>query len=58
MELRRCSKLFFEPREVACFELGNLLSGGTGVVSRIQWYAHALSTVVEVDSEDIELLGD
>jgi putative peptide maturation dehydrogenase len=49
-----------EPREVAHFELERLLAGGTGVVSRMQWFAHApqLSTPVEVDAGDVVVLGE
>lgn len=59
MRLRRCAVLWLEPRELAHFELRALLSGGTGVVSRMQWFAHAphLSRTVEVDPEDVLLLG-
>lgn len=59
MRLRRCAVLWLEPRELAHFELEGLLSGGTGVVSRMQWFAHApqLSGPVEVDPDDMLLLG-
>jgi putative peptide maturation dehydrogenase len=44
---------------VAHFDLDALLAGGTGVVSRMQWLAHApqLSAPVEVDADDVVLLG-
>ncbi len=60
MRVRRCSVLWLEPRELAHFELGDLLSGGTGVVSRMQWFAHApqLDAAVEVDIDDVTLLGE
>ena len=60
MRLRRCAVLWLEPRELARFQLDRLLSGGTGVVSRIQWFAHApqLPAAVEVDPEDALLLGE
>ncbi len=60
MRIRRCTTLWLEPREVAHFELEALLGGGTGVVSRMQWFAHApqLSAPVEVDAGDVALLGD
>ena len=32
MRLRRCAVAWLEPREVATFQLDDLLSGGTGVV--------------------------
>lgn len=59
MRIRRCSVLWLEPREVAHVELAGLLAGGTGVVSRIQWQAHApqLPDAVDVDAEDVALLG-
>lgn len=51
--------LWMEPREVARFELADLLAGGTGVASRLQWFAHApqLDAAVEVEPEDVLLLG-
>lgn len=60
MRLRRCAVLWLEPRELARFDLEALLSGGTGVVSRMQWFAHAphLSKAVEVEPEDAALLGE
>src|SRR5690606_30724873 len=60
MQLRRCSVLWLEPRELAHFELGGLLAGGTGVVSRMQWFAHAphLAGAVAVEPEDVLLLGN
>jgi putative peptide maturation dehydrogenase len=59
MRVRRCAVLWLEPREVAHFELDALLAGGTGVVSRMQWFAHApqLPAPVEVDVDDVALLG-
>lgn len=60
MRLRRCAVLWLEPRELAHFDLQALLGGGTGVMSRMQWFAHApqLPSAVEVDAEDAVLLGD
>ncbi|MDQ2703032.1 MAG: putative peptide maturation dehydrogenase [Pseudomonadota bacterium] len=59
MRLRRCAVLWLEPRELAHFELGALLTGGTGVVSRMQWFAHAptLDAPLEVEPRDVALLG-
>ena len=59
MRVRRCAVLWLEPREVAHFELDALLAGGTGVVSRMQWFAHAphLPAAVEVDADEVALLG-
>jgi putative peptide maturation dehydrogenase len=51
--------LWLEPREVAYFDLDGLLAGGTGVVSRMQWFAHVpqLPAPIEVEADDIALLG-
>jgi putative peptide maturation dehydrogenase len=59
MQLRRCAVLWLEPREVAHFELDDLLSGGTGVVSAMRWFAHAphLAEAVEVEPLDASMLG-
>ena len=59
MRIRRCATLWLEPREIAHFELDDLLAGGTGVVSRLQWFAHApqLPAPVEVVPDDVVLLG-
>jgi len=59
MRVRRCAVLWLEPREVAHFELEGLLAGGTGIVSRMQWFAHAphLFAPVAVDADDVLLLG-
>lgn len=50
---------WLEPREVANFQLDDLLSGGTGIVGRLCWFAHAphLAAAVEVDAEHVPLLG-
>lgn len=60
MRLRRCAVLWLEPRELAHFDLRALLSGGTGVVSRMQWFAHAphLPKAIEVEPQDALLLGE
>lgn len=60
MRVRRCAVVWMEPREVAHFELEHLLAGGTGVVSRMQWFAHApqLPAPVEVDADDVVVLGE
>ena len=59
VRIRRCTTLWLEPRELAQFQLEHLLAGGTGVVSRMQWFAHAphLHAPVEVDADDVALLG-
>ncbi|UHQ20565.1 putative peptide maturation dehydrogenase [Lysobacter sp. KIS68-7] len=59
MLVRRCAVLWLEPRETAEFELDALLSGGTGVVSQVQWFAHApqLEDALVLEDEDVLLLG-
>lgn len=59
MGIRRCAAAWLEPREVASFQLDDLLAGGTGVVSRLAWFAHAphLDAAVEVDDAHVLLLG-
>ena len=59
MKIRRCSVLWLEPREVAHFDLDALLAGGTGVVSAMQWFAHApqLPAEVEIDAAEAQVLG-
>ncbi len=59
MRVRRCSVLWLEPRETAHFDLAALLAGGTGVVSAMQWFAHApqLEAPLPVDADDVALLG-
>jgi putative peptide maturation dehydrogenase len=49
-----------EPRELASFDLGDLVAGGTGVSSRMQWFAHApqLEAPVEVEADEVALLGE
>ncbi len=59
MQLRRCAVVWLEPRELATFQLENLLAGGTGVVSRLAWFAHAphLGTAIEIAADAVPLLG-
>ena len=59
MQVRRCAVVWMEPREVAHFELEDLLAGGTGVVARLCWFAHAphLPAPVEVDPAHVLVLG-
>ena len=59
MQVRRCAVAWLEPREVAHFEMDDLLAGGTGVVSRLAWFAHAphLPEMVEIAAEHVPLLG-
>jgi putative peptide maturation dehydrogenase len=49
-----------EPRELASFDLDALLAGGTGVSSRMQWFAHApqLDAPMEVDADEVAMLGE
>lgn len=57
--IRRCAVAWLEPREVANFQLDDLLAGGTGVVSRLCWFAHAphLPAAIEVEAAQVPLLG-
>lgn len=59
MRVRRCAVLWLEPKETARFELENLLAGGTGVASAMQWLAHApqLDAPMAIEAADVELLG-
>ena len=59
MRVRRSAVLWLESREEANFEIEDLLAGGTGVISRMQWFAHApqLAAPVRVDADDVALLG-
>lgn len=60
MRIRRCAVLWLEPREEIGFDLDVLLAGGTGVTSRMQWFAHApqLDAPVAVDAGDVAVLGE
>ena len=59
MQVRRCATVWLEPREVASFQLDDLLTGGTGIVSRLAWFAHAphLPAVIELEAAYVQLLG-
>ena len=59
MQIRRCGVLWLEPREVAHFDLGELLAGNTGVVSAMRWFAHGPQQEgpLPVDAADVALLG-
>lgn len=59
MRIRRCAVAWLEPRELASFQLGDLLAGGTGVVSRLAWFAHAphLGSAFEIDATQVPVLG-
>ncbi len=60
MRIRRCAALWLEPREETRFDLDVLLAGGTGVVSSMQWFAHApqRDEPLAVDASDLVLLGE
>ena len=60
MRIRRCAALWLEPREETRFDLDVLLAGGTGVVSSMQWFAHApqRDEPMDVDAGDVVLLGE
>ena len=59
MQIRRCVVAWLEPREIAAFQFDDLLAGGTGVVGRLCWFAHAphLPAPVEIDASQVPLLG-
>ncbi len=59
MRVRRCAVVWLEPRELATFQLDDLLAGGAGVVSRLAWFAHAphLGAAIEIDPAHVALLG-
>jgi len=59
MQVRRCAVLWLESKEAAEFMLDDLLSGGTGVVSEMCWFAHAphLAEALRLDEEDALILG-
>ncbi|MFF4381162.1 putative peptide maturation dehydrogenase [Kitasatospora sp. NPDC001547] len=59
MRIRRCAVLFLEPREDVDFDLGSLLTGGTGLSRTRRWLALAahLDAEVEVGAAQRELLG-
>lgn len=59
MRVRRCAVVWLEPRELATFQLDDLLAGGTGVVSRLAWFAHAphLGAAIEIDPSQVAVLG-
>jgi len=59
MLIRRCGVVWLEPREVSIFQLDDLLAGGTGVVSRLAWFAHAphLGAAIEIDAAHAPVLG-
>lgn len=59
MLIRRCAVAWLEPREVSSFQLDDLLAGGTGVVSRLAWFAHAphLGAAIEIEARHVPVLG-
>lgn len=59
MRARRCAVLWMESRDVAAFELDDLLQGGTGVVRTMQWFAHAphLDAPVEMEGHHAQVAG-
>lgn len=59
MRVRRCAVVWLEPRELATFQLDDLLAGGTGVVSRLAWFAYAphLGAAIEIDPAQVAVLG-
>ena len=59
MQLRRCAVAWLEPREIARFDLDDLLAGGTGVQGQVRWFAHAphLAAPIELDGDAVAVLG-
>ncbi|MGH8053830.1 MAG: putative peptide maturation dehydrogenase [Stenotrophomonas sp.] len=59
MKVRRCTSVFFEPRESSRFDLGSLLSGGNGVMRERCWVALAphLDGELRVSEEDVLATG-
>lgn len=59
MLIRRCEILMFEPREEVEFKLESLLTGGNGMVRKLEWVALAphLDAPIAVDARQRELLG-
>lgn len=59
MLIRRCAVVWLEPREIGSFQLDDLLAGGTGVVSRLAWFAHAphLGRAIEIEAMHAPVLG-
>jgi putative peptide maturation dehydrogenase len=57
--LRRCSVLFFEPREKLIFDLAALSSGGSGLRKVVEWIAIAphADAEIAVTVEEIAVLG-
>ncbi|GAP64854.1 hypothetical protein MBSD_n0136 [Mizugakiibacter sediminis] len=55
MRIRRCVTLVIEPRERIEFDLGVLLAGETGVVSRLEWVALAPHLDDEQVLADVEV---
>lgn len=50
---------WLEPREISEFHLDDLLSGGTGVLSRMEWHAHAphLEDPIVLEPREVLILG-
>ena len=59
MDIRRCAVLWLEARESSEFSLGKLMAGGTGVVTRMDWLAHAphLAEAASIESKEVAALG-
>ena len=59
MRVRRCAVVWIELREDADFQLQDLFAGGTGIVGRLGWRAHAphLPAPVALQAAEVALLG-
>ncbi|WP_269792455.1 putative peptide maturation dehydrogenase [Stenotrophomonas sp. Iso1] len=59
MKVRRCTSVFFEPRESTHFDLSSLLSGGNGLAHTRCWFALAphLAGELRVSEEEMVCVG-
>lgn len=59
MHIRRCAVVFIEPRERLDFDLGRLVTGGTGVEMVREWIALAahLDDEIALDTAEVTALG-
>ncbi|HPG94759.1 MAG TPA: putative peptide maturation dehydrogenase, partial [Dokdonella sp.] len=59
MQVRRCAVVFIEPRERLDFDLGQLVTGGTGIEIVREWIALAAHRDEEIplDADEVSALG-
>ena len=59
MQVRRCAVVFVEPRERLDFDLGQLVTGGTGIEIVREWIALAAHRDEEIplDADEVSALG-